>query len=116
MFQFRKCWRKRLVELPTSFTPKLGQSRLRLKRHLLMKNAVFWDVTTCGSCKNQRFGGKYCFYQEGEKSEQARNNFSSITAKVVPTSLILYSHSRENLKSYNQTQSSQLYNIRQTWR
>jgi hypothetical protein len=24
-----------------------------------MKNAVFWDVTPCGSCKNQRFGGTY---------------------------------------------------------
>jgi hypothetical protein len=22
-----------------------------------MKNAVFWDVTTRGSCKNRRFGG-----------------------------------------------------------
>jgi hypothetical protein len=22
-----------------------------------MKNAVFWDVTLCGSCKNRRFGG-----------------------------------------------------------
>jgi hypothetical protein len=22
-----------------------------------MKNAVFWDVTPCGSCKNRRFGG-----------------------------------------------------------
>jgi hypothetical protein len=22
-----------------------------------MKNVVFWDVTTCGSCKNRRFGG-----------------------------------------------------------
>jgi hypothetical protein len=22
-----------------------------------MKNAVFWDVTPCGSCKNLRFGG-----------------------------------------------------------
>jgi hypothetical protein len=21
-----------------------------------MKNAVFWDVTPCGSCKNRRFG------------------------------------------------------------
>jgi hypothetical protein len=26
-----------------------------------MKNAVFWDVTPCGSCKNRRFGGKYFF-------------------------------------------------------
>jgi hypothetical protein len=24
-----------------------------------MKNAVFWDVTPCGSCKNRRFGGKH---------------------------------------------------------
>jgi hypothetical protein len=22
-----------------------------------MKNAAFWDVTPCGSCKNRRFGG-----------------------------------------------------------
>jgi hypothetical protein len=22
-----------------------------------MKNAVFWDVTPCGSCKNRRFEG-----------------------------------------------------------
>jgi hypothetical protein len=24
-----------------------------------MKNAIFWDVMLCGSCKNQRFGGTY---------------------------------------------------------
>jgi hypothetical protein len=24
-----------------------------------MKNAVFWDVTPCGSRKNRRFGGTY---------------------------------------------------------
>jgi hypothetical protein len=24
-----------------------------------MKNAVFWDVTPCGYCKNRRFGGTY---------------------------------------------------------
>jgi hypothetical protein len=24
---------------------------------VIMKNGVFWDVTPCGSCKNQRFGG-----------------------------------------------------------
>jgi hypothetical protein len=22
-----------------------------------IKNGVFWDVTSCGSCKNRRFGG-----------------------------------------------------------
>jgi hypothetical protein len=24
-----------------------------------MKNVAFWDLTTCGSCKNRRFGGTY---------------------------------------------------------
>jgi hypothetical protein len=24
---------------------------------IIMKNAVFWDVTPCCSCKNRRFGG-----------------------------------------------------------
>jgi hypothetical protein len=24
-----------------------------------MKNAVFWDVETCTSCVNRRFGGTY---------------------------------------------------------
>jgi hypothetical protein len=24
---------------------------------VIMKNAVFWDVMPCGSCKNRRFGG-----------------------------------------------------------
>jgi hypothetical protein len=27
-----------------------------------MKNDVFWDVTTCGFCKNPRFGGTYYLY------------------------------------------------------
>jgi hypothetical protein len=27
-----------------------------------MKNAVFWDMTPCGSCKNRRFGEKYCLH------------------------------------------------------
>jgi hypothetical protein len=24
---------------------------------VIVKNTVFWDVTQCGFCKNQRFGG-----------------------------------------------------------
>jgi hypothetical protein len=27
-----------------------------------MKNTVFWDATSCGSCRNRRFGGMYCFH------------------------------------------------------
>jgi hypothetical protein len=26
-------------------------------KHQKLKNAAFWDVTPCGSCKNRRFGG-----------------------------------------------------------
>jgi hypothetical protein len=39
-----------------------------------MKNGVFWDVTPCGSCKNQQ-----------------RN---------IPEDGILHSHCRENLRAY----------------
>jgi hypothetical protein len=45
-----------------------------------MKNAVFLDVTLCGSCKNRRFGGTYRL-----KYRRARNNVSSnnrITLRV----------------------------------
>jgi hypothetical protein len=31
-----------------------------------MKNAVFWDVTPCGSCENRRFGGTYCLRHQGD--------------------------------------------------
>jgi hypothetical protein len=30
-----------------------------------MKNAVFWDVTPCDSCKNRRFGGTYRLHLQG---------------------------------------------------
>jgi hypothetical protein len=30
---------------------------LRKGNDIIMKNAVFWDVTPCGSCKNRRFEG-----------------------------------------------------------
>jgi hypothetical protein len=38
-----------------------------------MKNAVFWDATPCGSCKNRRF-----------------REMLLVTANVVTNSLILY--------------------------
>jgi hypothetical protein len=28
-----------------------------------MKNAVFWDITPCHSCKNDSFGGTYCLHR-----------------------------------------------------
>jgi hypothetical protein len=41
------------------------------------KNAVFWDVTPCGSCKNRHLGGKYGLHHQGEINRRARNNVSS---------------------------------------
>jgi hypothetical protein len=44
---------------------------------VIMKIAVFWDVTPCGCCKNRRFGGMYCLHYQGDKSQRARNNVIS---------------------------------------
>jgi hypothetical protein len=32
-----------------------------------MKNAVFWDVMSCGFRENRRFGGTYRLHHRGEK-------------------------------------------------
>jgi hypothetical protein len=37
-----------------------------------MKNAGFWDVTSCGSCKKRRFEGTYLLQYQGEKNQRAR--------------------------------------------
>jgi hypothetical protein len=37
-----------------------------------MKNAAFWDLTPCGSCKNRRFGGTYCLHHQGNKIGEIR--------------------------------------------
>jgi hypothetical protein len=35
-----------------------------------MKNAVLWNVTLCGSCKNLRFGGTYRLHHQCGKNQQ----------------------------------------------
>jgi hypothetical protein len=55
-----------LVGKPQAKRP-LGRSRHRWVDNInvrfevftavTMKNGVLWDVTSCGSCKNRRFGG-----------------------------------------------------------
>jgi hypothetical protein len=42
-----------------------------------MKNALLWDVTPCGCCKNCHFGGIYCLHHQGGKNQLPRNNVSS---------------------------------------
>jgi hypothetical protein len=38
-----------------------------------MKNAVFWNVTPCGSCKNRCFGRTDCLHHQGGTSQRAKN-------------------------------------------
>jgi hypothetical protein len=45
----------------------LPESRMRSESvqvftDVIMKNAVFWNVTPCGSCKNRRFGRHFSKY------------------------------------------------------
>jgi hypothetical protein len=64
------------------------------------KNAVFWDVAPCGSCKYRRFGGMYRLHHQGDKNRRARNNVSSNGNQSISSQRAsVASHRRENLKS-----------------
>jgi hypothetical protein len=78
-----------------------------------MKNGVFWNVTSCGSCKNRRFRGTWhVFHQCDEIGElgttlmmEALNSSEpSVLTRATPRNIsedaIIHSHRRENLKSY----------------
>jgi hypothetical protein len=83
----------------------------------IMKNAVFWDVTTCRYCVNRCFGGTYRPHFQGREIRERGTNVSrwlqTVNRRSSETSLhtrsarrhipedgILHSHRRENLKSY----------------
>jgi hypothetical protein len=86
----------------------------------LRKNGVFWVVTPCGSCKNQRFGGTWRLLHQGDKNrcvvpsspifvtlmkEAPGSPETSVLTRVTwrnnPEDTILHSHRRESLKSYD---------------
>jgi hypothetical protein len=48
-------WARHDHYLQTNFT--VFEARFEVFMAVTMKNAVFWDVTPCGSCKNRHFGG-----------------------------------------------------------
>jgi hypothetical protein len=86
-----------------------------------MKDAVFWDGTPHGSCKNRCFAGKYRLHHHGDKNRQARNNISkssnqsmqqsALTPNVVPSLPILVTMMMEAIHS-----SEMLVLTRATWR
>jgi hypothetical protein len=51
--------------------------RFEVFRAVTMKNAVFWDVTPCGSFKNRRLGGTYRLHHLGDKNRRGMNNVRS---------------------------------------
>jgi hypothetical protein len=80
---------------------------------LILKNAVFWDVVTCGTLKNRRFGGTCRLHLQGRKNSAREESVSSWltrssetsvltrpTPRHIPEDCILHSHRCENLKSY----------------
>jgi hypothetical protein len=58
-----------------------------------VKNAIFWDVTPCGSCKNRRFGGTNGLHNHAERISELGKTLAVtrklllVTVNVVPSSL-----------------------------
>jgi hypothetical protein len=46
-----------LQDLRIKGKTKFAYVRFEVFTAVNMKNGVFWDVTPCGLCENQRFGG-----------------------------------------------------------
>jgi hypothetical protein len=71
-----------------------------------MKNAIFWDGTLCGSCKNQHFRGTYPHHHQDEKNQLGTTLaiISSVLQLLltnnIPSSQILFIMMMEALYSY----------------
>jgi hypothetical protein len=50
------------------YVNKILSVRFEVFTAVTMKNGVFWVVTTCGSCKNRRFGGTWRLLNQGDKN------------------------------------------------
>jgi hypothetical protein len=80
-----------------------GYVRSEVFTAVTMKNALFLDVTPCGSCKNRRFGGTFHLVHQGDKKYHlvflriVRRLL--VTANVVPSSPILVTLMKEALRS-----------------
>jgi hypothetical protein len=64
-----------------------------------MKNALLWDFTPCGSCKNRRFIGTYRRHRQGDILFLPSGLRLLVTANVVPCSPILVTVMMEAIRS-----------------
>jgi hypothetical protein len=75
-----------------------------------MKNAVFWDVTPCGSCENRIIKVERISVDPSPMilstlmietiSSSETSVLTSVARHIIPEDDILHSQRRENLKSY----------------
>jgi hypothetical protein len=65
-----------------------------------MKNAVFLDVTPCGSCKKLRFGGTYRFHHRGEEVYLRSVFHLLVNANFIPRSLIVFTLMMEAMRFF----------------
>jgi hypothetical protein len=74
----RNTWSSLLSIFQTIHYPKEeNYVRFEVFKAMAINNAVFWDVSLCGSCKNRRFGGTYRLHHQGDRNRRARYDVSS---------------------------------------
>jgi hypothetical protein len=56
-----------------------------------MKNAVFWDVMPCGSCKNRNSEWTYRPHQGGKNRRARKNVFIRIVLRLLVTANVIHS-------------------------
>jgi hypothetical protein len=70
---------------------------------MTIKNAVFWDITPCGSCENRRYIGTQRLHHQGDKNQRAIAFLWSICQSLVtanvPISPIFVTLMMEALRS-----------------
>jgi hypothetical protein len=50
--------------------------RFEIFTMVTMRNVIFWNVLSRGSCKNRWFGGTYPFHLQGENKQQTKNKLA----------------------------------------